>query len=93
MLKEIKYHCPDCNGIVKFWSDLNVDIECEVTATGNLKKRIVNAENNGEFRWGIQCKSCEWEQIADDKGFEIPLKIFFESIEGVELAVKRNKNC
>lgn len=84
-----KVACPECSSKLKIWSDLNTTVECEITRDGKLRKKAVTTSDNGECRDGIKCTECDWEIYSEQSGFEEIYSSFYDSIEGIELSIKR----
>lgn len=71
-----KIECPKCGSKLRVWLDLDASVSFEVSKVGNLSKRSINAEENGDCRCGVECTSCSFKRHNHDEDSDQYMKVF-----------------
>ena len=89
-----KIECPECQGPLKVWLDIDASLLFNVSATGKLSKRAIEDSLQGDGRCGLRCQECSWQLRGHDVEDEALLKVIQnaeEQWQGLQLSVVRTK--
>ena len=90
-----KIECPECQGPLKVWLDIDASLLFSVSATGKLSKRAIEDNAQSDGRCGIECQNCNWQILGGDVEDKALLKVIEDADEhwqGLQLSVVRAKN-
>lgn len=90
-----KIECPECQGSLKVWLDIDASLLFNVSGTGKLSKRAIEDNLQSDGRCGLKCQKCSWEinggDAVDDAHLQV-IKSAEEEWQGLQLSVTRLKN-
>lgn len=90
-----KIECPDCQGQLKVWIDIDADISFHVSRAGKLSNREVTDNLQSDGRCGLQCLECDWGVYGQDCEDDAMRKVIEDADEkwrGLQLTVVRAKS-
>lgn len=86
--------CPECQGPLKVWIEIDADISFHVSRTGKLSKREVRDNEQTDGRCGLECRNCDWQIHGRDVEDKALLKIIVDADEQwqeLELSLRARK--
>ncbi|EPP9374415.1 hypothetical protein PZF67_006136 [Pseudomonas aeruginosa] len=90
-----KIECPECQGPLRVWLDIDASLLFNVSCTGKLSKREIVDNTQSDGRCGLKCQVCSWQingsDVEDDALLQV-IKIADEQWLGLQLSVTRSKN-
>lgn len=89
-----KIECPECQGPLKVWIDIDASLHFNVSTTGKLSKRVIQDDLQSDGRCGLECQECSWQVHGDDVDDDALLKVIQnadEQWQGLQLSVVRTK--
>lgn len=89
-----KIRCPECQGTLKVWIDIDATLSFAVSSTGKLSKRSIDDNQTSDGRCGLQCQGCDWKIHGDDVEDKVQTKLIeaaFDQWQKLELSVRARK--
>lgn len=89
-----KNACPECQGPLAVWADVDAELTFSLSKSGKLKKRALTNNAQSDGRCGLKCQSCSWVIYGDDVEDESWSKLLEDALgqaEVLQLAVARKK--
>lgn len=90
-----KIECPECQGPLRVWLDIDASLLFNVSSTGKLSKREIVDNNQSDGRCGLKCQACSWRingaDVEDNSLLQV-IQSADEQWQGLQLSVTRTKN-
>lgn len=89
-----KYACPECQGPLTVWADVDAELTFSLSKTGKLKRQGLTNNAQSDGRCGIKCQSCNWRihgNDVEDESWSDLLGDALGQAEVLELAVAKRK--
>ncbi|MCU9528052.1 hypothetical protein [Pseudomonas mosselii] len=58
--------CPQCQGPLKVWIDVDASLFFNVSRSGKLSKRVIEDNAQADGRCGLKCQVCTWKVYGAD---------------------------
>ncbi|HEJ2342212.1 TPA: hypothetical protein ACWLUJ_005727 [Pseudomonas aeruginosa] len=90
-----KIECPECQGSLKVWLDIDASLLFNVSSTGKLSKRAIEDNTQSDGRCGVKCQECSWQINGADVEDESLLQVIQNADDlwqGLQLSVVRSKH-
>ncbi|HBN9693171.1 TPA: hypothetical protein VDV13_003578 [Pseudomonas aeruginosa] len=89
-----KIQCPECQGPLKVWLEIDATLSFAVSSSGKLNKRSIEDNMESDGRCGLECQGCDWKvhgADVEDKAHSKLIEAAYEQWEELELAVRTRK--
>lgn len=89
-----KIQCPDCQGPLKVWIEIDAEMSFHVSRTGKFSKREVRDNEQTDGRCGFNCQNCDWKIHVNDLEDEALLQVIKsanDQLQELELSLRARK--
>lgn len=87
--------CPQCQGPLKVWLDIDASLLFNVSRSGKLSKRTIEDNLQSDGRCGLKCQTCSWQVLGSEVEDDALLQVIRDADDAwseLQLKVAPRKN-